>query len=102
IAQRAHQQCLAQTRDSFEEHVATREQCDEDLAHHLVLADDGLAQLGFDLCRALDECGDRLAVELVASDLDVEIGHAAYWPSRSAKYCRTSSRTIGDTVARST
>ena len=42
LAQRAHQQGLAQAGYAFDQHVATGEQHDEDLVEHVVLADEGL------------------------------------------------------------
>ena len=79
--------------------MAAGEQRDQDLAHHVVLADDGLAQLRLDVRRALDEIFDRRVVDFASDPFDVDVGH---WPSRSAKYWRTSSRTFGGTDAWST
>ena len=58
LAQGPHQQRLAQARHAFEQDVAAREQRHQHLAHRLVLADDDLAQLAFDLRRAPHEVGD--------------------------------------------
>jgi hypothetical protein len=60
LAQRAHQQRLAEAGDPFEQAVAAREQPDQQLLHHIALSDDrggdGALQPG-ELGRALFDPG---------------------------------------------
>ena len=75
IAEGAHQERLAEARDTLEQHVTATEQGDEDQAHHLALPDDGFVQLGLDAGRALGERLDGLAVQLFGGESDLEVGH---------------------------
>ena len=45
VAERAHEQRLGDAGNALEQHVAAREQGDEQAGHGAVLADDGLADL---------------------------------------------------------
>ena len=75
------------------------EERQQHLVHGLVLTDDDLAQLVFDLPRPRHEVGDSRAIDLGV--LERQVGH--YWPSSSFwKYCFTRSLTAGETSGRST
>src|SRR4029078_7050190 len=55
--QRREEHGLAETRSSLEEHMAVREDCDEESVHHPVLPDDDAAQLMADLG---ETCGRKV------------------------------------------
>ena len=72
VAECANQQRLTETRHTLEQYVAAAEQRDKHLAYGVLLADDDLAELAFDVARALNEVGDRRRVDLVGRG---QVGH---------------------------
>ena len=75
LAQRAHQQRLAQAGHAFEQAVAAGQQADQQLLHHVLLADDGLADGGAEFAQR----GELL--------LEVGFGERRHGVSR--KMCRS-------------
>ena len=58
----AHEQCLAQPRQPFQQHVAAGQQRDGDSAHHHLLADDDARHLAFERFRRLAQALERRGV----------------------------------------
>ncbi len=82
LPQRAHQQRLAQTGHALQQAVAARQQADQQLFHHVLLADDRLADGGAEFA----QLGELL--------LEVGFGERRHGVSR--KMCR--SKGVGDHV----